>query len=107
MRRLMIPILCFAAVTALAQKKEPKVTPTNTTTEAATAAATYANGDSHATREEFRELLRRLPPEVGVVLKLDPTLFNNQQYLATYPALGGFVATHPDVIHSPAFYLES
>ena len=63
--------------------------------------------DSHETREQFRELLRRTPPEVGMVLKLDPTLFNNQQYLATYPALASFVAQHSEVIHNPNFYLEN
>jgi hypothetical protein len=42
-----------------------------------------------------------------MVLKLDPTLFSNQQYLANYPAVASFVAQHPEVAHNPGFYLES
>jgi ABC-type Fe3+-siderophore transport system permease subunit len=32
---------------------------------------------------------------------------NNQSYLANYPALVAFLAQHPEVAHSPAFYLGS
>lgn len=63
--------------------------------------------DSSETREQFRAVLQRLPPQVGKALKLDPTLFNNQPYLAAYPELAQFVAQHPEVPHSPQFFLES
>src|SRR5260221_3903390 len=46
------------------------------------------------------------PPEVGMVLKLDPTLFSSPQYLAFYPSLASFVAAHPEVSHNPRYYLE-
>jgi len=62
--------------------------------------------DSRQTREEMRALLRRYPPELGMVLKLDPTLFNNETYLANYPAMASFVAQHPQVAHNPSFFLE-
>ncbi len=54
----------------------------------------------------MKALLRRYPPELGKVLKLDPTLFNNETYLANYPALGTFVGQHPQVAHNPSYYLE-
>lgn len=63
--------------------------------------------DSNQTREELNQLLRRLPPEVGKVLKLDPTLWKNESYMKTYPGLAAFIAEHPDVANSPQFYLES
>lgn len=63
--------------------------------------------DSHQTREELNEVLRRLPPEVGKVLKLDPALWQNASYLAHYPSLAAFVAQHPEVAHSPQFFLEN
>jgi hypothetical protein len=66
-----------------------------------------ANVDSAETREQLRELLRRLPPEVGKALKLDPTLWSNQTYLAHYPALAAFIVAHPEVAHSPGYFLES
>ena len=101
MRRLMFPILLVLATVAFAQKQ-----PAPATTTAATAPA-IINGDSRETREQFKELLRRTPSAVGVVLKLDPTLFSNQQYLDTYPALAAFVAQHPEIGHNPGFYLDS
>lgn len=52
-------------------------------------------------------MLRRLPPDVGKVLKHDPTLWRNKEFLDTYPALAVFVTTHPDVAHSPSYYLAS
>src|SRR5206468_11996068 len=87
---------CLAASALAAQ-------PSPTTTVTATAAI---DADSRQTREEMRSLLRRYPPELGFVLKLDPTLFGNQAYLTNYPALANFVAQHPEVAHNTAFYLE-
>jgi hypothetical protein len=63
--------------------------------------------NSEGLRTELREVLESYPPEVGMALKLDPILFNNQQYLATYPALASFLAAHPEVAHNPRYYLES
>jgi hypothetical protein len=105
MRRLIYPILMTFAAAAFAQKQPADATTTSTT--AQTAPAVITDTDSRETREQFRELLRRTPPEVGMVLKLDPTLFTNQQYLATYPALASFVAQHPEVTHNPGFYLDT
>ena len=78
--------LIFFALVASAVGAQP--TPT-TAAETATAAI---DADSRQTREEMKSLLRRYPPELGYVLKLDPTLFGNHTYLATYPALANFVA---------------
>jgi hypothetical protein len=105
MRRLIFPILMVLATAAFAQKTAPAPVPATATT---TAPATIVTTDSDArdSREQFKELLRRTPPEVGKVLKLDPTLFNNEPYLATYPALAAFVKQHPEVAHNPAYYLE-
>lgn len=81
-----------------------------TTTTAATPAPASSTvvmaTDSRETRQQLREVLERLPPEVSKVLKLDPTLWTNENYLAHHPALAAFVAAHPEVTHSPAFYLE-
>jgi len=103
MRRLIIPLLIVFATAAYAQKQ-----PAPATTTAPTATTvTVTDTDSRDTREQFKALLQRNPPELGMMLKLDPSLFNNQQYLATYPALAAFVAQHPEVAHNPDFYLSS
>jgi hypothetical protein len=63
--------------------------------------------DARETREEFENLLRRLPPSVGRVLRLDPSLMRNPAYLQPYPALGAFLQQHPDVVNNPSYYLEN
>jgi hypothetical protein len=62
--------------------------------------------DARTTREQFRELMERFPPDLARVLKMDPTLLRNDAYLAQYPALGQFLVQHPDVAHNPRFYFS-
>ncbi len=95
-------VLLAISMSALGANPAP-TTATVTVTNAAPAAF---DTDSRQTREEFKALLRRYPPALGTVLKLDPTLFGNQAYLANYPALANFVAQHPENAHNTAFYLE-
>jgi hypothetical protein len=56
-------------------------------------------------REQWRELLDRHPPSLAGVMRLDPTLLTNADYLAPYPDLAGFLAQHPEIAHNPAFYV--
>jgi len=65
-----------------------------------------ATADSAEVRNEFRDLLRRNPPEVGTILKLDPALFADKTYLANYPAIAAFVAEHPEVGRNPRYFLD-
>jgi len=102
LRRSLAALILFVSCAVYAQETttaKPE-TPATTTT-------VVMSTDSRETRQEFHELLRRLPPEVGKVLKLDPSLWSNKEFLGTYPALAAFVNAHPDVAHSPSFYLES
>jgi hypothetical protein len=110
MKRLLAALLLTIACTAFAQTPATTTaTPATTATaaEPATTSTLVMDSDSRDTRQQLHDLLQRLPPEVGKVLKLDPALWNNEKYLGTYPALAAFVAAHPDVAHSPNFYLES
>ena len=106
------------ATTAIAQEEaaEPEA-PAPAATAATTTATTTAtetateepSGDSNSeeTRRAFMQVLGKYPPQVSKVLKLDPALFANASYLANYPALAEFTAKHPEVAHTPAFFLES
>ncbi len=102
----------FAMANAAFAQEEPAeaqtpATASTTSTETAVEPAeplTYAS--SEETRSAFRQVLGKYPPQVGRVLKLDPSLFSNASYLATYPALAEFVARHPEVKSTPAFFLE-
>ncbi|MBI2213794.1 MAG: hypothetical protein HYU52_09115 [Acidobacteria bacterium] len=104
-------IAAFAAVTAA----QPTGTAPNSTTssKAATESVTTRSEtetsdsfDSRSTRDHFSALLDRHPHEVGVMLKLDPTLFRNEAWIAAYPALRDFIAAHPEVPQNPSYYLE-
>ena len=57
-------------------------------------------------RDELRSLLERYPPALGRVLKLDPTLMQNDGYLTPYPALSEFLARNPQVAHNAGYYLN-
>src|SRR5262245_21091981 len=57
-------------------------------------------------RKEFMTVLKKYPPAVASVLKLDPTLLNTDQYIAPYPEIGAFLAKHPEVRRSPSYYFE-
>lgn len=58
------------------------------------------------TRDELMQVLERYPPSVGRVLKLDPSLLANRDYVATYPTLAAYLGQHPDIQRNPAFYFE-
>jgi hypothetical protein len=62
--------------------------------------------DARETRNDFENLLKRLPPSVGRVMRLDPSLMRNTTYLAPYPTLAAFLQAHPAVVQNPGYYLE-
>ena len=64
------------------------------------------NQDAQRTRDELMQILEKYPPSVGRVLKLDPSLLANRDYMSTYPSLAAFLAQHPDVQRNPAFYFD-
>lgn len=101
-RRFLAAFLLFVSCSLFAQESE-----TSTTQSAPDTTKMVLESDSRETRQALQEVLQRLPPDVGKVLKLDPALWSNEKYLANYPSLAAFVAAHPDVAHSPNFYLES
>ena len=57
-------------------------------------------------RDDLRELMRQYPPALAQVLRLDPTLVTNADYLAPYPALAAFVQIRPEVARHPEFFFS-
>jgi hypothetical protein len=57
------------------------------------------------TAVQLQLLLRRYPPNVRDVLRLDPSLLTNEQFMAAYPDLKTFLSNHPEILRSPAFYV--
>lgn len=102
--KILIATFLFLANTSIAATKNPA--PQATTTETSAAAVTTSDADSREVRSDLRAILNRYPESVGMVLKIDPTLFGDATYMASYPALAAFVSQHPEVAHNPEFYLE-
>jgi heme/copper-type cytochrome/quinol oxidase subunit 3 len=106
MKKTLIALLLLTAATAAVAQAPHATETTATTTSQASTSTIVVGADASEIRNEFRSLLDRQPPQLGRVLKLDPALFNNPAYLASYPELAKFVADHPEIAHSPAYYLE-
>lgn len=94
-RRPIVPALALLAALAAAIPAAAQSAPPGT-----------APADSRETRNAFYRILDRVPPELGMVLKLDPSLVGNQAYLAPYPELASFLAQHPEIAAHPSYYLE-
>jgi len=94
-----------AAARSVQAPVRPAPAPAAATLQVAPPLVAADNRDARETREELNEHLRRLPPSLGRVLKMDPTLLGSAEYLAAYPALSEFLALHPEVAHNPAFFL--
>jgi hypothetical protein len=58
-------------------------------------------------REQFNRVLRRHPPQVGMILAMDPTLLSDEPFMSRYPVIAEYVKQHPEVRHTPSFYLAN
>jgi len=103
--RLTLASLLLAA-TALGQPAtdtQPHPAPTS----AAATATAVQDLSSQQVRDRLMDELRNSPPELGMVLKLQPSLLTNREFLSSYPTLATFLEAHPQVTHAPRFYFEN
>lgn len=98
--------LLLIVVTGVGAAAQTPVRPAPLSAQAAQQVVPRSDLDARTTREELRQLMQRYPPDLGRILRMDPTLLQSQQYLAQYPALAAFLAQHPEVVHNPSYYLE-
>ena len=87
---------------AAAGQRRPAPEPTPAAAPADQAVSTQA---ARETRNDLERLLEQYPPSLGRVLRLDPTLLSNPDYLKPYPALATFLAQHGEVAHNPSYFL--
>lgn len=110
-RRILILLLMLLTAGVLsAQETSSEAAPSTGTAEVAESASSSApeapaTGSSEEVREKFSAVLHRSPPELATILALDPTLLSNEAFLSGYPAVARFIADHPEVRHTPSFYL--
>jgi len=88
-----------AAAGQRAAAEAPRVQPRDTT-----AVTAVSSLDADETRRQLEDVLKAYPPSLPRIMRMDPTLVNNEAYLQTYPALAAFLAQHPEVKHNPAFF---
>jgi hypothetical protein len=106
------PAAAIALVTALsvvvpqasAAQRQPAPAARETAPQAEAPAAPSAF-DAEELRQQFERLLDQYPPSLARVLRLDPTLLTNPEYLKPYPALATFIGQHPEIPHNPSFFL--
>lgn len=100
--RMLAPFAAAAALTT-SLLAVPAVAYSQTTP----AASVVVDGrDASETRNALMEVLKRYPPSLGRMLKQDPGLMQNTQYMAAYPALTQFLQQHPDISRNPFFFFE-
>jgi hypothetical protein len=61
--------------------------------------------NAYQVRDAFQQLLRQYPPHLQDIFRLDPLLLTNPAFMAPYPNLAAFIAQHPEVAHSPGFFV--
>ena len=96
------------AVPALAQAKPQAPRQAQPSQPAAPSgpAIVVENQNVDETRDALMDVLKRYPPALGRMLKLDPGLMSNQAYMSAYPVLGQFLQQHPDVARNPSYFFE-
>lgn len=95
-------VLSFAPVPLVAQAQRPQPPPAPSVP----SAQGYAEPglSAEAIRERLNEIMQRYPRNVGRVLRLDPSLLQDPNYLSNYPAIQQFIAQYPDVARAPEYY---
>ena len=102
-------VMTVAGVAPLGAAGQPATSerqPAGVQERGATNRAAATTADAQRTREELINILRKHPPAVARVLKLDPSLMRDGTYLNTYPVLKEFLAEHPEIPQNVSYYFD-
>jgi len=105
LRTLSATVLMTAVLSGLPPSRVAAQAPTPRTANPAAPAGSTDRPRALETRARLEEILAAQPPSLVQVLRLDPMLLTNAEYLAPYPDLRDFLAQHPDVARNPRFYV--
>ena len=101
-----LPLVLANPVSAQSRKAEVAPNPVQTR-EAQTPPTAVSTLDADETRRQFEDVLRAYPSTLPRILRMDPTLLNNPDYMQPYPALSVFLQQHPEIKHNPAYFLAN
>jgi hypothetical protein len=104
---LAFPLALAHPAAAQTRKSPPAESRAEETVRDRTAPATIPAQDAEDTRRQLEDVLKTYPSTLPRILRMDPTLLDNADYMQPYPALATFVAQHPDVRHNVQFYLTN
>lgn len=103
-----LPLALANPVSAAQARKPAESAPAQTVAPRdTTQPVAISNMDAEETRRQFEDVLRAYPSTLPRILRMDPTLLNNPDYLQPYPALTAFLTQHPEIKHNPAYFLTS
>ncbi|HEX9367522.1 MAG TPA: hypothetical protein VF921_12895 [Vicinamibacterales bacterium] len=91
------------ATAASATQRQPATSPAPRDV---TAVSTASQMDADEMRRALEQVLQQHPPSLPRILKMDPTLLNNESYLQPYPQLAAFLKQHPDIAHNPNYFFS-
>lgn len=103
--RTIFGVLCLAAAPAPVCAQRAAAAPAVTPALQDRMPVPVSDQRADETRNQLNELLQDHPPAVREVLQREPALLVNADYMAPYPRLAAFVAVHPEISRTPAFYL--
>ena len=93
------------AMPATAAQRQPAPGPGGTPRDG-TAVSTVVQVDADETRRQLEDVLKAYPPSLPRILRMDPTLVNNEAYLQPYASLATFLNQHPEIRHNPSFFFS-
>ena len=99
---LAFPLALAHPATAAQRKAAPAEAPA--VAHDAAAAAAVPSMDAEDTRRQLEDILKGYPSTLPRILRMDPTLLDNADYLKPYPALAGFLGAHPEIRHNPQYF---
>jgi hypothetical protein len=101
-----VPALLLAALAAAQVQPAKPVAPAKPAVQAQPSNATAPTEKDLATTQVELIKLLRLSPKLTTVIEHDPSLLANQEYVSrNNPQLGQFLASHPEIVRNPEFYL--
>lgn len=103
--KVLLGVLCLASAPTPLCARQAQAQPVTGPAAAAAPPAVASDQDAQRTRDQLNEVLSQHAPSVREVLQRDPALLTNPAYLAAYPRLASFLAGHPEVARSPAFFV--
>ena len=101
---LFVILACAPSLSAQQRRPGEAVVPAPRETTPLTA---VTGASAEETRRDLEDLLKQYPPSLPRILRLDPSLLSSAEYLKPYPALGAFLAQHPEVPHNPSYFFAA